>query len=65
MSAIPPPETFKVKNLRSRLRRLRRRLAGAGTPARLSPYRPAVGCVECGYCDRRFVLEGGLADPDK
>jgi TldD protein len=23
---------------------------------------PAVGWVECGYCDRRFVLEGGVAD---
>ena len=21
-----------------------------------------VGFVECGYCDRRFVLEGGPAD---
>ena len=23
---------------------------------------PDVGFVECGYCDRRFVLEGGSAD---
>ena len=23
---------------------------------------PDVGFVECGYCDRRFVLEGGPAD---
>jgi uncharacterized Zn-finger protein len=23
---------------------------------------PALGFVECGYCDRRFVLEGGPAD---
>ncbi|HEY6048574.1 MAG TPA: zinc-finger domain-containing protein, partial [Sphingomicrobium sp.] len=23
---------------------------------------PATGFVECGYCDRRFVLEGGPAD---
>ena len=22
----------------------------------------AVGFVDCGYCDRRFVLEGGRAD---
>ncbi|RZV49477.1 MAG: zinc-finger domain-containing protein, partial [Sphingomonadaceae bacterium] len=22
------------------------------------------GFVECGYCDRRFVLEGGPADTD-
>ena len=23
---------------------------------------PEVGFVECGYCDRRFVIEGGPAD---
>ncbi|HET9459997.1 MAG TPA: zinc-finger domain-containing protein [Sphingomicrobium sp.] len=23
---------------------------------------PEVGFVECGYCDRRFILEGGRAD---
>ena len=23
---------------------------------------PETGFVECGYCDRRFVLEGGPAD---
>ena len=23
---------------------------------------PDLGFVECGYCDRRFVLEGGPAD---
>ncbi len=22
------------------------------------------GIVECGYCDRRFILKGGKADPD-
>jgi uncharacterized Zn-finger protein len=23
------------------------------------------GVVDCGYCDRRFVLKGGPADPDR
>ncbi|MCU0729032.1 MAG: zinc-finger domain-containing protein [Sphingopyxis sp.] len=23
---------------------------------------PAIGYVDCGYCDRRFVLSGGPAD---
>ena len=23
---------------------------------------PAIGHVECGYCDRRFVLAGSVAD---
>jgi uncharacterized Zn-finger protein len=22
------------------------------------------GYVECGYCDKRFILKGGPADPD-
>jgi uncharacterized Zn-finger protein len=26
---------------------------------------PAVGFVECGYCDRRFILKGGPADTAK
>ncbi len=26
---------------------------------------PAVGFAECGYCDRRFVLTGGVADTGK
>ena len=26
------------------------------------PVDPEVGFVECGYCDRRFVLIGGQAD---
>ena len=25
---------------------------------------PALGYVECGYCDRRFILVGGPADQD-
>ncbi len=25
---------------------------------------PGVGYVECGYCDKRFILRGGPADPD-
>lgn len=24
----------------------------------------ASGIAECGYCDRRFILKGSIADPD-
>lgn len=23
---------------------------------------PAIGYADCGYCDRRFILSGGVAD---
>ena len=36
--------------------------AALGHPARLPAHRAERGFVECGYCDRRFVLDGGPAD---
>ncbi len=65
---IPPPETLLVDT---------RRVScdGASAIRGGSGYRPAAlghprvyleidehGYVDCGYCDRRFVLRGGLAD---
>lgn len=58
---IPPPETFRVKA---------RRVSCDGTgdiPAALGHPRVWLeidekGFVDCGYCDRRFVLAGGPAD---
>ena len=63
MSAIPPPETIRVTtNAVS--------CDGAGDIAPALGH-PRVylridekGFVECGYCDRRFVLIGGPADTD-
>ena len=61
MPAPPPPETFYVTS---------RTVACDGSGA-VEPElgHPRVylkidehGFVECGYCDRRFVLEGGPAD---
>lgn len=26
---------------------------------------PGIGFVECGYCDKRFILKDGPADPSK
>jgi uncharacterized Zn-finger protein len=62
MKAPPPPETFKVTTLQVACDG-----SGAVSPALGHPrvflrIDPAVGWVECGYCDRRFVLEGGAAD---
>ncbi|MBR0553040.1 zinc-finger domain-containing protein [Stakelama marina] len=60
---IPPPETIKVTT---------RRVACDGAtdiPGGASLGHPRVfleidesGYVDCGYCDRRFILEGGPAD---
>lgn len=62
---IPPPETIRVTS---------RRTAcdgsgpeGIGVPAALGHPRVWLeidekGYVDCGYCDRRFVLTGGVAD---
>ena len=62
MSSIPPPETMKVSTLQVACDG-----SGAVSPALGHPrvflrIDPAVGWVECGYCDRRFILDGGQAD---
>jgi NADH dehydrogenase (ubiquinone) Fe-S protein 6 len=58
-----PPETIRVNNARISC-------DGSGeVPAALGHPRVWLeiderGVVECGYCDRRFVLIGGPADRD-
>lgn len=59
--SIPPPETIRVAH---------RRVACDGSgdiPAALGHPRvfleiDEAGYVDCGYCDRRFILMGGPAD---
>ena len=57
----PPPETIRVKS-----RRVACDGAGEIAPAlghpRVFLEIDEKGYVECGYCDRRFVLIGGVAD---
>jgi uncharacterized Zn-finger protein len=64
---MPPPETLHIS---------RTRIACDGTgdgtiSAALGHPRvwleidPEIGFAECGYCDRRFVLTGGVADAGK
>jgi uncharacterized Zn-finger protein len=66
--SIPPPETLLVDHARVSC-------DGASGIRDRAGYRPAAlghprvylqidehGYVDCGYCDRRFVLQGGPAD---
>jgi NADH dehydrogenase (ubiquinone) Fe-S protein 6 len=60
---MPPPETFRVNTPRVAC-------DGSGdVPAALGHPRVWLemderGYVDCGYCDRRFVLIGGVVDRD-
>ena len=58
----PPPETIRVTH-----RRIACDGTGNGLPAALGHPRVFLeidehGYVDCGYCDRRFILAGGPAD---
>jgi uncharacterized Zn-finger protein len=69
---IPPPETIPTDSTRVKC-------DGAAGIRATGSYKPAAlghprvwleidehGYVDCGYCDRRFVLKGGPADvPDQ
>lgn len=62
MTMPPPPQTFRVSS-----RRVTCDGSGDGIPAALGHPRVFLeidehGYVDCGYCDRRFVLIGGPAD---
>ena len=59
---VPPPETIRTTH-----RRVACDGSGDGIPAALGHPRVFLeidehGYVDCGYCDRRFVLAGGPAD---
>ena len=62
MAMIPPPEMIRVTH-----RRIACDGSGDGVPGALGHPRVFLeidehGYVDCGYCDRRFVLIGGVAD---
>ena len=62
LAMIPPPETIRVTH-----RRIACDGTGNGLPAALGHPRVFLeidehGYVDCGYCDRRFILKGGPAD---
>ena len=62
MKAPPPPEVFKVSTAQVACDGSGAVSPELGHPRVFLRIDPAVGFVECGYCDRRFVLIGGPAD---
>ena len=62
---IPPPEITRVKTLQVACDGSGDIPAALGHPRVFLRIEPDTGFVECGYCDRRFVLEGGVADTHK
>ncbi len=62
MQALPPPETIRVPSAQVACDGSGEVAAELGHPRVFLRIDPATGFVECGYCDRRFVLEGGPAD---
>lgn len=58
----PPPETIRVNSLRVSCDGSGAVPAALGHPRVYLHIEDHLGFVECGYCDRRFVLENGLAD---
>ncbi len=61
---IPPPETIRTTSLRVACDGSGAVPAALGHPRVYLHIEDHLGFVECGYCDRRFVLEGGPADLD-
>ncbi|MEO6199123.1 MAG: zinc-finger domain-containing protein [Sphingomicrobium sp.] len=59
---IPPPETIFVTSTSVACDGSGEVVAALGHPRVYLRVDSASGFVECGYCDRRFVLEGGPAD---
>ena len=62
MSSIPPPETVRTKNHRVFCDGSGQVDAALGHPRVYYVIDDAQGYVDCSYCDRRFLLEGGAAD---
>ena len=61
MSSIPPPETIRTPKARIACDGAGVIDAALGHP-RIYLQIDDKGFVDCGYCDRRFILEGGPAD---
>jgi uncharacterized Zn-finger protein len=60
-SDIPPPEIIAAKSTAVACDGSGEVSPALGHPRVYLRIDPALGFVECGYCDRRFVLEGGPA----
>ena len=62
MANIPPPETIRIPTPRAMCDGSGPIDAALGHPRVYLEVDGQTGFVDCGYCDRRFVLEGGPAD---
>lgn len=62
MAAIPPPEVLRVDSVQVACDGSGEVSPALGHPRVFLRIDDEVGFVECGYCDRRFVLTGGPAD---
>ena len=62
MANIPPPETIRIKTPRTMCDGAGVIDAALGHPRVYLHVDDETGFVDCGYCDRRFVLIGGPAD---
>ena len=62
MPNFPPPETIRTRTARVACDGAGVIDAALGHPRVYLHVDDESGFVECGYCDRRFVLEGGPAD---
>ena len=61
----PPPEVIRTPHLRVACDGSGQVPAALGHPRVYLHVDADRGYVDCGYCDRRFVLEGGPADTAK
>ena len=59
---IPPPEVIRTSHVSVACDGSGEVSAALGHPRVFLRIDPETGFVECGYCDRRIVLEGGPAD---
>ena len=62
MPAPPPPEVIRVSTSRVACDGSGEVAPALGHPRIYLRMDEELGYVECGYCDRRFVLIGGPAD---
>ncbi len=62
MQKIPPPEVIKVSSTSVACDGGGDIAASLGHPRVYLRMDPETDLVECGYCDRCFILEGGRAD---
>jgi uncharacterized Zn-finger protein len=62
MPAQPPPEVIRVSTVQVACDGSGEVAPVLGHPRVYLRIDEDLGFVECGYCDRRFILEGGAAD---